>query len=49
MVEKAKYSIIKKYNNLEIRKYPELLLATVEGHNDDSAFNLLFNYILATT
>jgi len=45
MVKKAKYEIIKKFDNIEIRKYPELLLAVVEGYKGDSGFNLLFNYI----
>ena len=44
MVEKVKYSIIKKMPNFEIRKYPELILATAEGE-DDISFGLLFNYI----
>ena len=45
MVQKVKYSIIKKINNIEIRKYPEIILAIVEDKNDNSAFGLLFNYI----
>jgi len=46
MVEKAKYEIIEKNNDFEIRKYPEMILATVEGYNEDNvAFNYLFNYI----
>lgn len=44
MVEKVKYSIIEKMPNFEIRKYPELILAVVEGE-DDSPFGVLFNYI----
>jgi hypothetical protein len=45
MVAKIQYNIIKKIDNVEIRQYPELILAAVEGYRDDSAFNLLFNYI----
>lgn len=45
MVEKAKYDVIKKIDNIEIRNYPKLILASVKGYNDDDAFGLLFNYI----
>jgi hypothetical protein len=45
MVEKAKYEIVKKFDTIEIRKYPELLLAIVEGYRGESGFSLLFNYI----
>ena len=45
MVEKAHYDIVKKLGNIEIRRYPSMLLAVVEGYKDDSGFNLLFNYI----
>ena len=44
MVEKVKYSIIKKMSNFEIRLYPKLILATAEGE-DSSSFGLLFSYI----
>lgn len=45
MVEKASYEIIKTITNIEIRKYPKMLLAIVEGYEGDSGFGLLFNYI----
>ena len=45
MVEIASYENLKKINGIEIRKYPKMLLAVVEGYKDDSGFNLLFNYI----
>lgn len=45
MVEKVIYSILKKINKIEIRQYPEIILALVEGHNDDTSFGMLFNYI----
>ena len=45
MVEIASYEILKKIDGIEIRKYPKMLLAVVEGYRGDSGFNLLFNYI----
>ena len=45
MVEKVQYEVLKKLGDIEIRKYPSLLLAVIEGNIDDSGFNLLFNYI----
>ncbi len=45
MVEKVKYKIIKNINDIEIRKYPELILAVVEGNEENNEFGLLFNYI----
>lgn len=45
MVEKAPYTVVKKIDNLEVRDYPELILAAVEDFQDDNAFGLLFNYI----
>ncbi len=45
MVQKVKYSILKRINNIEIRQYPKIILALVDGYNDDRAFGLLFNYI----
>ncbi len=44
MVEIVPYSVIKKIDNVELRWYPEVILAVVE-RNDDSAFGLLFQYI----
>ena len=45
MVEKASYEVIKKISDVEIRKYPKMILAVVEGYGGDSGFNLLFKYI----
>jgi hypothetical protein len=45
MVEKVKYEVVKKIMDIEIRKYPEMIFALVEGYEGDSGFNLLFNYI----
>jgi hypothetical protein len=44
MVKKAKYSLIKKLDNVEIRLYNNLIIAEVVGYGD-GGFNLLFNYI----
>ena len=45
MVERIKYSVLQKNKNIEIRKYPKIIIALVEGLDDDRAFGLLFNYI----
>jgi len=45
MVEKASYEHIKNIKDVEIRKYPIMILAVAEGYKDDSGFNILFNYI----
>jgi hypothetical protein len=45
MVEKTQYDVLKTYDNIEIRRYPSMLLAIVKDYTDDSGFNLLFNYI----
>lgn len=45
MVETVKYEILRKIGEVEIRQYPEILLATVTGIEDDSSFGILFNYI----
>jgi len=45
VVEKLDYTIIKKFTKIEIRDYPEIILAIVENINDNQAFGLLFNYI----
>ncbi len=45
MVKKIKYMVLKKIGNLEIRKYPPLLLASVSQYDPDAAFRLLFDYI----
>ena len=43
MVETPSYEVVKKLGEVEIRKYPKLLLATATG--DDDLFRHLFNYI----
>jgi hypothetical protein len=44
MVEEAKYQIIKKLDKVEVRLYPDLIIAEVDGYGD-AGFNILFNYI----
>jgi len=45
MTQEVPYEIIKKVGDIEIRRYPEVILAVVEGFIDDSGFGLLFQYI----
>ena len=44
MVDQAKYEVLREINQLEIRHYPNLVIARVDGYGDDG-FNLLFNFI----
>jgi len=45
MTETIPYEVTGKAGEIEFRKYPALVLATVESAEDDSGFNLLFAYI----
>jgi hypothetical protein len=45
MTQEAPYEVIRTVDGVEIRRYPELLLATVSGMEDDSSFGILFDYI----
>ncbi|MBT8506943.1 SOUL heme-binding protein [Methanomicrobiaceae archaeon CYW5] len=45
MTETVPYEITGTAGEIEFRKYPPLVLATVESPGDDSGFNLLFAYI----
>ena len=45
MVEMAHYEEKGRIGEVELREYPELMLATVTGQGDNSAFRLLFSYI----
>lgn len=45
MAEKVQYEVVKKIDNMEVRQYPSIILATVEGDQDNSAFRILFDYI----
>ena len=44
MVEQAKFEVLKKIGNIEIRFYPSLVIARVDGYGD-AGFNLLFRFI----
>ena len=46
MVQEIEFTIIKKAGDIELRKYPEIIMAVARGvGGDDSAFGHLFNYI----
>jgi effector-binding domain-containing protein len=45
MVEIAPYEEAGRIGEVELREYPELMLATVTEQGDSSAFRLLFSYI----
>jgi effector-binding domain-containing protein len=45
MTEQVPYDIVKKIEDIEIRRYPEVIFAVVEDNDDDSGFGLLFEYI----
>ncbi len=45
MTQEVPYDIVKKIGDIEIRQYPEVILAVVEDNSDDSGFGLLFQYI----
>jgi hypothetical protein len=45
MVEKVEYQVLAEFGRVEIRNYPEVLLAAVEGYEDNTAFGFLFDYI----
>jgi hypothetical protein len=45
MVATAHYDVVGRVGEVELREYPELMLATVSGRSDNSAFSLLFRYI----
>ena len=45
MVEIARYMETGRIGEVELREYPEIMLATVTGQGDNSAFRLLFSYI----
>lgn len=45
MTKEVPYKVVKKIGDIEIRRYPEVTLAVVEGFIDDSGFSLLFQYI----
>ncbi|MFP4546193.1 MAG: SOUL family heme-binding protein [Methanomassiliicoccales archaeon] len=45
MVEKLAYKVREKVDDVELRRYGETYLATVEGLSDQEAFRALFRYI----
>jgi len=45
MVERVSYKILKKINNIEIRHYPEILLASTVNESENKSFRILFEYI----
>jgi hypothetical protein len=45
MTEQAPYEVLRTVDGVELRRYPELLLATVSGLEDNPSFGILFNYI----
>jgi hypothetical protein len=44
MVEQAKYEVLRKIGNVEVRRYPSLVVARVDGYGD-GGFNILFQFI----
>ena len=44
MGEQIKYRIVKTFGKIEIRHYPQLVIAKVDGYGDNG-FNILFQYI----
>ena len=45
MTDEAPYEVIRSVDGVELRRYPELVLATVSGMEDNSSFGILFEYI----
>jgi hypothetical protein len=44
MVDQAKYDVLREIGKAEIRRYPRLVVARVDGYGD-GGFNLLFSFI----
>jgi hypothetical protein len=44
MVEQARYEVLRKIGKVEIRRYPRLVVAKVDGYGD-GGFNILFSFI----
>ena len=45
MTQEVAYAVISTVDGVELRRYPELLVATVSGMEDASSFGILFDYI----
>jgi hypothetical protein len=45
VTESAPYEVLETIDDVEIRRYPTLILAKVKGMTEDMAFRILFRYI----
>ncbi|MCU0860750.1 MAG: heme-binding protein [Methanomassiliicoccales archaeon] len=45
MVESTPYEVLESFEGVELRRYPSVVIAVVEGLTDDIAFRILFRYI----
>lgn len=45
MSQEVQYTVERQIENVELRRYPETVLATVRGMPDNEAFRILFRYI----
>jgi len=45
MTQQIPYEVIKKIEEIEVRRYPKVLFAVVQNDNNDSGFSQLFQYI----
>jgi hypothetical protein len=45
MTDRIDYTTARIIDDVEIRKYPNTILATVRGYSDNEAFGILFDYI----
>jgi len=45
MIETPKYTIVRNLGEIEIRKYPPMVLVKIANLKDDNAFGYLFRYI----
>jgi len=45
VVDSAQYEVERNERDIEIRRYPKMILATVYGLSDNGAFAILFDYI----
>jgi len=48
VTEQIDYVVERAFDEVEVRRYPGMLLATVPGMSDDAAFGILFDYITGT-
>jgi hypothetical protein len=45
MVEEAKFAVVRRIDDIELRRYESMILASVPGLPDNEAFGMLFRYI----